>query len=83
LKKANRKNRKFENNNIPLQEETLLFRKYIFEKFSKANKFILKSNLSNYQINCIKKYFETKPFIICNSDKNVGWVIMDKEMYNS
>ena len=83
MKKANRKNRKFENNNIPLQEETLLLRKYIFEKFSKANKFILKSNLSNYQINCIKKYFETKPFIICNSDKNVGWVIMDKEMYNS
>ena len=55
LKKSNC-NKKFENTNIPMQHETLLLRKYLFEKFSENDKFKLVSNLSKNQLYYMNKY---------------------------
>ena len=67
--------------NIPLQQETLFLRKYLFDQFHSKKKFFLKNNLSKKQIICIQTYYRTKPFIICNSDKNIGWVILKEDLY--
>ena len=80
LKKTNSHTQSFKN--IPIQQETLLLRKYLIDQFKAPNKFALKNNLSKKQINCVQKYFQTKPFSIVNSDKNIGWVILKKELYN-
>ena len=67
--------------NIPIQHETLSLRNELIKKFTEKDKFMLRSNLKKDQINCIKKFYKEKPFILCNSDKNVGWVLLDKELY--
>ena len=72
-------NRKLDN--IPLQHETIEIRNSLFSKFTDKNKFKLSSNLTLSQISCIKKFLKEKPFILCNSDKNVGWVLLDKPLY--
>ncbi len=46
-----------------------------------ANKFKHKTNLTKKQIDCIKKFVNEKPFSLCNSDKNVGWVCLDNSLY--
>ena len=66
---------------IPIQKETLEIRNELFSKFTENNKFKLKNNLNNDQISCMKKYIKEKPFILSNSDKNVGWVMLDKTLY--
>ena len=67
--------------NIPIQHETLSLRNELIKKFTEKDKFMLRSNLKKDQINCIKKFYKEKPFILCNSDKNVGWVLLEKELY--
>ncbi len=52
-----------------------------FKSLSSANKFKLKNNLSKEQLNCIKIFYQEKPFSLCNSDKNVGWVCIDETLY--
>ncbi len=74
-------NRTINHDNIPLQEETLVLRKKLFQTLNLAKKFKHKTNLSKLQIECIKKFFSDKPFSLCNSDKNVGWVCLDKSLY--
>ena len=69
--------------NIPLQHETLKLRYDIFKLLGESNKFSLKRNISYKQIESIKTFFKLKPFKLCNTDKNVGWVILDKELYNN
>ena len=66
--------------NIPIQEETLSLRNKLFNKISEKN-FKLSSNLSQDQIQCIKKFMREKPFMLCNTDKNVGWCCLDKSLY--
>ena len=68
--------------NIPLQHETLLIRNSLFSNLIEPNKFKLSSNLTFKQIKCVKKFFKEKPFVLCNSDKNVGWILLDKSLYN-
>ncbi len=46
-----------------------------------ANKFKLKNNLTKDQLDCIKTFYTEKPFTLCNSDKNVGWVCLDDKLY--
>ena len=70
-----------DNKNIPLQEETLVLRKNLFKVIANNSKFEKKNNLNNAQISCLKKYLKEKPFMLCNSDKNVGWVSLDKSLY--
>jgi len=74
-------NNNINHNNIPLQEETLILRKKLFQNVTLARKFNHKTNLTIKQIDCIKKFFTEKPFSLCNSDKNVGWVCLDKSLY--
>jgi hypothetical protein len=66
---------------IPLQEETIQLRNEVLSKLTENNKFKLKNNITSNQIACVKKYLKEKPFELCNSDKNVGWVLLDREMY--
>ncbi len=61
---------------ISLQEETIQL-----SKLTENNKFKLKNNITSNQIACVKKYLKEKPFELCNSDTNVGWVLLDREMY--
>ena len=74
-------NKTIHHNNIPLQQETLLLRKELFHTMALTKKFKLENNLNHKQITCIRKFFKDKPFSICNSDKNVGWVCLDKSLY--
>ena len=74
-------NRTINHTNIPIQEETLLLRKNLLQTMTLAKKFKPVTNLTNKQISCIKKYFIERPFTLCNSDKNVGWVSLDKTLY--
>ena len=67
-------------NNIPLQFETLMFRKLLHECLS-LNKFNNFSNLNECQLKLLFDFIKEKPFIIVNSDKNVGFVILKKELY--
>ncbi len=46
-----------------------------------ANKFKHKTNLTKKQTDCIKKFVNDKPFSLCNSDKNVGWICLDNSLY--
>jgi len=81
LKNIRFKNSIIDHNNIPLQQETLSIRNKFFVSMSLAKKFKLKNNLSKKQLDCIKKFYIEKPFRLCNSDKNVGWVCLDEKHY--
>ncbi len=74
-------NNTINHDSIPLQEETLVLRKKLFQTIALANKFKHKTNLTKKQIDCIKKFVNEKPFSLCNSDKNVGWVCLDNSLY--
>lgn len=68
------------NSNIKIQFETIEFRNKIIKSIFKM-KVNLKQNLTNEQLNCIKFYKKYKPFLICYCDKNVGWAIINKNLY--
>ena len=68
------------NKNIKLQFETIEFRNSILKSIFKMKK-DLKQNLSTEQINCIKFYKKHKPFFISYCDKNVGWALINKDLY--
>ena len=68
------------NKNIKLQFETIEFRNSILKSIFKMKK-DLKQNLSTEQINCIKFYKKHKPFLISYCDKNVGWALINKDLY--
>ncbi len=65
---------------IPIQEETLKLREQLFNKINNKN-FKLVSNLSREQVTCIKQFVKEKPFLLSNTDKNVGWCCLDKSLY--
>jgi len=81
LKNIRYKNSNINHNNIPLQDETIIIRNNFFKSMSIANKFKLKNNLTKDQLDCIKTFYTEKPFTLCNSDKNVGWVCLDDKLY--
>ena len=77
--------KKFKNkevkNNFFFSKETLEFRDEFIENL-KLKDFEINSNLSKKQITCIKKFLKEKPFKITICDKNVGWAIIDYNLYN-
>jgi len=81
LNKINKKSINTNTNNIPLQKEALYLRNNLIEKLS-SNEFKIYRNLSFEQINCIKEFRKNKPFKVVNCDKNVGWAIIDNNLYN-
>ena len=74
------KNKSF--NNIPLQHETLLLRKFMFDSLSQV-KFPNFSNLNKSEIDLLFSFLSEKPFIITSCDKNIGFAILSKELYVS
>lgn len=81
LRNIRYKNSSINHDNIPLQNETVTIRNKFFKSMSLAKKFELKNNLNKEQLDCIKKFYKDKPFSLCNSDKNVGWVCLDETLY--
>ena len=77
--------KKFKNkevkNNFFFSKETLEFRDEFIENL-KLKDFEINCNLSKKQITCIKKFLKEKPFKITICDKNVGWAIIDYNLYN-
>ena len=72
---------KINHTNIPLQDETLVLRNNLFKVMANAKNFKHLNNLNKNQISCIKKFLKEKPFMLTNSDKNVGWVCLNKSLY--
>jgi len=68
------------NPNIKIQFETIEFRNKVIKSLFNLKK-DLKQNLTKVQIDCIKFYKKHKPFLICYCDKNVGWAIINKDLY--
>jgi len=73
-------NRNKSPDHIPIQHETLLLRKFMFESLSKV-RFPNYSNLTKSEINLLFSFLTEKPFIIVSCDKNVGFAILSKEKY--
>jgi hypothetical protein len=81
-KSLNLKNRNNTAKSIPLQHDSLKFREEIYQKILNKN-FTLKNNLDKNEINCLKYFKKEKPFKVTICDKNVGWCIINNNLYSS
>jgi len=67
-------------NNIPLQHETLMLKRFMFESLANVS-FNNQQNLSKKEIELLYDFISEKPFIIVSCDKNVGFAILEKSLY--
>ena len=80
MKKTN--SYKNEVNNIPYQKEALLFRNKFIESLTELD-LNCKTNLNTNQFRCFKEFLIKKPFKLALCDKNVGWAILNNDLYNN
>jgi hypothetical protein len=65
-----------------MNKEVLELRDKYIENL-KCKDFEIENNLDKKQIICLKKFLKEKPFRVVICDKNVGWAIIDHELYNN
>ncbi len=77
----NRMNLKQKKLNIPLQHETLVLRQYMIKTLAQKpfNSFL---NLNEEQIFTLENFLRGKNFIVSQCDKNVGFAVLSKNLYN-
>ena len=72
------------NDYINRQFESNEFYYNIFNRLNNTKREInYNSNLSKTQINNLKKYIKSKPFKVCDTDKNVGLAVLSNKLYDS
>lgn len=69
--------------NLPLQHETIDFRNLIYKNLFFNERIKLKPNFTKDQLNFFKNYIRNKQFKVVICDKNIGWAILDNELYKN